>query len=80
MKINLGVLYEEKINLRKMFEKGEINWEAIVVEKCWHADISKGKPGVLKSKGSQTVEHDWVTEQQQSFIVFLPFLFLDLKN
>ena len=39
-----------------------------------------GKPGVLKSKGSQTVEHDWVTEQQQSFIVFLPFLFLDLKN
>lgn len=34
LKINLGVLYEEKINLGKMFEKGEINREASVVEKC----------------------------------------------
>ena len=25
----------------------------------------RGKPGVLQSIGSQTVRHDWVTEQQQ---------------
>ena len=24
-----------------------------------------GRPGVLQSMGSQRVEHDWVTEQQQ---------------
>ena len=33
-----------------------------------------GKPGVLQSMGSQTVRHDWVTEQQQIlFIRPVPF-------
>ena len=32
-----------------------------------------GKPGMLQSTGSQTVEHDLVTEQQQylKFIIFI---------
>ena len=28
-------------------------------------ELVKGKPGVLQSMGSQSVRHDWVTEQQQ---------------
>ena len=32
--------------------------------RCWVT----GKPGVLQSMGSQSVRHDWVTEQQQQIL------------
>ena len=32
-----------------------------------------GKPGVLESVGSQTVRHDWVTDQKQPKFIFPPF-------
>ena len=34
------------------------------LSKLWEI-MKTGKPGVLQSKGSQSIRHDWTTEQQQ---------------
>ena len=38
------------------------------LSKLWEM-VNDGKPGVLQSTGSQRVEHDWTTAQQQQMSV-----------
>ena len=40
------------------------------VSKLWEV-VETGKSGMLQSKGSQRVGHDWVTEQQSDSAVLL---------
>ena len=53
-------------------DRGWNDWMASPTQWTWVWANSKrwwrtGKPGVLKSMGSQRVGHDWATEQQQFF-------------
>ena len=45
--------------------------------KLWEM-VKEGKPGMLQSMGSQRVEHDWVTEQQNMCLLILYFKLLNL--
>ena len=54
-------------------DRGWDGWMASPTQWTWVQASSgrwwrTGKPGMLQSMGSQRVEHDWVTEQQQSGI------------
>ena len=54
--------------------RGWDSWLASLIQQTWVWASSgrwwwTGKPGVLQSVGSQSVGHDWVTEQQPSWIL-----------
>ena len=56
------------------YDRGWDGWMASQTEWTWVWASSRrwlwtGKPGMLQSMGSQRVKHNWVTEQQQMFLV-----------
>ena len=58
----------------KWVTENEMCWMASPTEWTWVWASSRrwlwtGKPGMLQSMGSQRVKHNWVTEQQQMFLV-----------
>ena len=62
-------------------DRGWDGWMASVTQWTWVWASSRrwwrtGKPGVLQSMGLQRVGHDWVTEQQQYFTVYMYHNFL----
>ena len=62
-------------------DRGWDGWMASLPQWTWvRANSGRwqrmGRPGVLQSMGSQRVDHDWVTEQQQSHLNSLTGLLL----
>ena len=60
----------ERLKVREEGDRGWDDWMASLTQWTWvWANSGKwwrtGKPGVLQSTRSQTVGHDWATEQQQ---------------
>ena len=55
------------------YDRGQDGWMVSLTQRTWVWASSgrwwrTGKPGVLQSMGSQRVEHNWVTEQQCSWV------------
>ena len=64
------------------YDRGWDGWRASLTKWTWIWASSgrwrrTGKPGVVQSMGSQRAGHDWVTEQQQMFML-TPFTPLGL--
>ena len=59
--LTMGKIEGRRRRGRQMASPAQWTWVWASSKRWWRT----GKPGVLQSMGSQTVGHDWATEQQQ---------------
>ena len=75
----------ERLKAGEGDDRGWDGWMASLTQWTWVWASSRilqrtGKPGVLQSMGSQRVGPNWVTEQEQKWLMTVTSLFIDMAG